>query len=473
MKFHLTNVFLLLSLIIAPVLGKCKHPDVRREFRNLSSKERHRYAKAVNEVYRRGWVDNLTQNHFTSGRHVHGVPAFFPWHRQFIRDYESLLQKIDPGLTLPYWDWTLDSCDPSYSKIFNDDYMGGNGDPNSNYCLQDGPYKGWQMGIVDPHCLQRQFNMTQYWGPEVLLEVQNNSTVYSELHNRIEDTVHAAVHTSIGGDMAQMISPNDPIFFLHHAMVDKLWYDWQLMGKGRSRFREYNGVDSTRNNVTVKPSDPLPEYQFLRIEDVLDPRGGHLCYDYEENAARRSAIKLLNLYENNTPPRSLDETAHIISNDLGYPDVDINVLSPEEREMKVGSGNPDWWNRMNNLDSDRVHRHYLEASDIVGRLSKLPNFLSPAVVQLAYAKSHGFERQSGSAGSGGVPPPFQRATPVVDSAFIPVTTPVPGQTSGSSATRARAAAGGSGVATPANGNRSDSWSDDFFNDDNDDFEDIF
>ena len=44
-------------------------------------------------------------------------------------------------------------------------------------------------------------------------------TVGSQLHNR--------VHLWVGGNMAPMTSPNDPVFFLHHCFVDKAWADWQ------------------------------------------------------------------------------------------------------------------------------------------------------------------------------------------------------------------------------------------------------
>merc|ERR1712096_360856 len=40
-------------------------------------------------------------------------------------------------------------------------------------------------------------------------------------------TVHNYVHFMIGGHMTSGISPIDPIFFMHHNMVDKVWDDWQ------------------------------------------------------------------------------------------------------------------------------------------------------------------------------------------------------------------------------------------------------
>ena len=39
---------------------------------------------------------------------------------------------------------------------------------------------------------------------------------------------HDIVHRLVGGDMGRdRIAPNDPLFFLHHAMVDRLWSKWQ------------------------------------------------------------------------------------------------------------------------------------------------------------------------------------------------------------------------------------------------------
>ena len=43
----------------------------------------------------------------------------------------------------------------------------------------------------------------------------------------LETILHNAAHLWVGGSMATATSPNDPVFFLHHANVDRLWARWQ------------------------------------------------------------------------------------------------------------------------------------------------------------------------------------------------------------------------------------------------------
>jgi tyrosinase len=49
-----------------------------------------------------------------------------------------------------------------------------------------------------------------------------------------ESMPHNPVHNLIGNVMALMTSPVDPIFWLHHANVDRLWSAWQQAGGGRT-----------------------------------------------------------------------------------------------------------------------------------------------------------------------------------------------------------------------------------------------
>src|SRR3954453_11193761 len=56
---------------------------------------------------------------------AHRAPAFFPWHREMLRQFELDLQKIDPNVTPPYWDWTTyQSSDPVAGSPWTDDPHG-------------------------------------------------------------------------------------------------------------------------------------------------------------------------------------------------------------------------------------------------------------------------------------------------------------------------------------------------------------
>jgi tyrosinase len=80
---------------------------------------------------------------------AHMGPAFLPWHRAFLALFEEQLRTVDPSVTLPYWDWTVDNQPDS--AIWQDDLMGGNGDPDDGYAVTTGPFRkdAWQLVIFD------------------------------------------------------------------------------------------------------------------------------------------------------------------------------------------------------------------------------------------------------------------------------------------------------------------------------------
>jgi tyrosinase len=57
-------------------------------------------------------------------------------------------------------------------------------------------------------------------------------------------SIDAAPHNMIGGNMVDLTSPNDPLFWLHHANVDRLWAVWQ-------DYRGHSGLDPSSYYVPV------------------------------------------------------------------------------------------------------------------------------------------------------------------------------------------------------------------------------
>ncbi|KAJ9061204.1 hypothetical protein DSO57_1022882 [Entomophthora muscae] len=221
------------AVLILAGLAAAQCP-VRREFRELSQQEQQSYFDAVRRLhqkpraYRGGktMFEYFTRVHMEITEIIHGTALFLPWHRQFTYMYEQELRKINPRVVLPYWDWSLDSDAPHQSPVLQ--AMGGNGDPSQGYCVTKGPFAKCQLSHPQPHCLRRSFDMGQRISPFASTEslsLDCNEPNFSEFSLRFE-IKHSNSHTNIGSestDFSEMYSPNDPLFYMHHAFVDMVW----------------------------------------------------------------------------------------------------------------------------------------------------------------------------------------------------------------------------------------------------------
>ncbi|KAJ1949427.1 hypothetical protein EC988_004775, partial [Linderina pennispora] len=282
-----------MAAIAGLAYSQCANPMQRPEIRSLSAQDRARYLRAVNQLRENGELDRLSSIHVENADTIHGHPRFLVFHRHFMNDFANALQRVDPGVPVPYWDWSLDASNPAASALFTDSFLGGNGS-GPNGCVQSGPLANWQMRVSTPHCLARRFNngdqISPFWPPEALLSMQNTVSQYGALSSGIENGCHGAVHLGISGDMSTMFAPNDPFFFLHHGMVDKLWYDWQLMNP-ETRFAMYD--NSNYQDPPVSADEVLPGYPNVRVRDVLDPRSGALCYVYVDSGSGAATKRLM------------------------------------------------------------------------------------------------------------------------------------------------------------------------------------
>jgi hypothetical protein len=117
-----------------------------------------------------------------NGDDSHGVDEFLAWHRKFIYDFETALRTIDPTITVPYWQWSLESRRPHQSIIWR--RLGGSAGRSMGgmaRCVPDGPFASWRMGYVadwapdgdDGGCIYRSFDPRNGHNPDGYVTAQS------------------------------------------------------------------------------------------------------------------------------------------------------------------------------------------------------------------------------------------------------------------------------------------------------------
>lgn len=212
---------------------------------------------------------------------AHSGPAFLPWHRLMLLLFELQLQRVlgDDQVGLPYWDWAADGALPAVQQpqaaLWQAAGIGGTGSP-----VTDGPFtppdyrvriesgargtlRTTDRGLtrelgLDPQAptlptpAQMRSALTR---PEYDLAPWDRSV--GGFRNRLEGWrpfgLHNQVHVWVGGDMGPATSPNDPVFYLNHCNVDRIWERWM--------------VDHGR--VYAPPQSAPPDLALHRIDDPM------------------------------------------------------------------------------------------------------------------------------------------------------------------------------------------------------------
>jgi tyrosinase len=163
----------------------------------------------------------------------HHNSLFLPWHRAYLYLFEKSLQDLVPDITLPWWDWTSGE---SHAQGIPSSYTAtaANNPLRRGRVAIEQPYVA--MLRQTPGLLSAGSNPTTVRDPDIPTNLPRNATISSildaptflDFSTRLEN-VHDAVHVWVGGSMSQIpIAAFDPVFWAHHAMIDRLWYAWQM-----------------------------------------------------------------------------------------------------------------------------------------------------------------------------------------------------------------------------------------------------
>ncbi len=216
----------------------------------------------------------------------HGNWYFLPWHRAYLLAFERICRQLsgNPSFALPYWDWT---ANPQLPAAFATATF--NGQPNA---LFDNT-RSSQTVTIPTHIAGSMVMANIY--AETTFEIfgsarppaQNNTNQQWQIANGatgpLEGTPHNGVHGRISGNMGTYMSPLDPIFWLHHCNIDRIWDRWNRLGRANTsnalwrnfafnnQFRVPSGNTTVPFNVTVSGLLNIQALSYRYVNPIWFP----------------------------------------------------------------------------------------------------------------------------------------------------------------------------------------------------------
>lgn len=257
---------------------------VRKDAATLSDAERDRFLEALATLNDAGdgpfraFRDMHVRE---SAAEAHGAAGFLPWHRAYLLDLERSLQEIDAAVALPYWRF-----DRPAPALFAPDFFGmPSADPADGDVIEfphGHPLEFWRTDTVDrverrplwdideapptrvrfPNGVVRDWVISQ----ADTFDLGGPAALYSGFRD-METAPHGFAHTSFAGPIGSVpTAAKDPLFFLLHANVDRLWAFWQWLNR-----RTAPGEDAS---YSLLDSHRPPDNLGHKLDDTMWPWNG-------------------------------------------------------------------------------------------------------------------------------------------------------------------------------------------------------
>lgn len=216
---------------------------VRKRATKLKKSEKEMFVNVITALINNREYGRLVSHHMMEHR-MHsmggmdsvGLQRFLPWHRVYLYKLEQLMISVDPAAFIPYWNWTTQRTFPSRLRDFT-----------PSVPMPDGSTVVVVRNVGFPPPLPT----------KAYINSVSSETTFTDFATQLE-LAHNDVHGWVGGIMNTMFSPADPVFWLHHANIDRIWNQWQKKSSNTGKEPELSGADRTM--------DPWNE----GAEDVLD-----------------------------------------------------------------------------------------------------------------------------------------------------------------------------------------------------------
>jgi tyrosinase len=289
---------------------------------------------------------------------------FLPWHRGYLWSFETIVRAAIVKLggphdwTLPYWNYNnaaiahANQLPPAFAAATMPD-----GSHNPLFVKQR--YGANRTPIVVPKQMIRPVAQNDdrftggeggahpgFGGPQTIFhhggeDDAPNGGLESEPHNN--------VHSAVGGNLPNadtndpknlglMSDPDqaalDPIFWLHHANIDRLWEVWRNNNPGRHKDPTLSAwLNGPATEVFAVPDAAGKKVEY-RPKDMLDTKAPNLGYTYEDVSTPKPTAFVATRLSN------LGASADVVANAIERPPVQqpAEVVGANDAKVDLSQG---------------------------------------------------------------------------------------------------------------------------------------
>ncbi|HVI59346.1 MAG TPA: tyrosinase family protein [Luteimonas sp.] len=154
---------------------------------------------------------------------------FLPWHRMYVLFFENIIRQVSgrPDFTLPYWNYT--ASDPALCGVLPQAFR------LPNDLVFESLYRPDRIKLANngkPIHKNQPGNLMDISVPMGKASYSSSGGVQG-FCRAIDSGIHGSIHVLVGNKYNMGAVPyaaRDPLFWVHHANIDRLWASWNLNG---------------------------------------------------------------------------------------------------------------------------------------------------------------------------------------------------------------------------------------------------